>query len=92
MAEVIRWERLAAWHVIWQTHTITLTNDKPLGTFEICPVCFWEDDYVQVIQPTWTGANHVTLSEAKENFARFGAVEEGLKPFVRAPYPDEYPL
>ena len=66
-------------------------EEEPLGTFEICPVCFWEDDYVQVIEPTWTGANHVTLSEAKENFARFGASEEKLKACVRAPYPDEYP-
>ena len=66
-------------------------EEEPLGTYEICPVCFWEDDYFQVIEPTSISPNHVTLSEAKENFARFGAVEERLKPFVRAPYPDEYP-
>ena len=53
--------------------------------------CTSENNYVQVIEPTWTGANHVTLSEAKENFARFGASEEKLKACVRAPYPDEYP-
>jgi hypothetical protein len=66
-------------------------EEEPFGTYEICPVCFWEDDYVQVIEPTWTGANHVTLSEAKENFTRFCASEEKLKPCVRAPYPEEYP-
>jgi Cysteine-rich CPCC len=66
-------------------------EEEPLGTFEICPVCFWEDDDVQLREPTWTGANYVTLSEAKENFARFGASEERFKPFVRSPSPDEYP-
>lgn len=66
-------------------------DEEPLGTFEICPVCFWEDDEVQIQEPAWTGANGVTISVARENFVRFGAAEERVKSFVRAPYLEEYP-
>lgn len=66
-------------------------DEEPRNTFEICPVCFWEDDAVQIEEPALGGANYVTISEARENFARFGAVEERLLPFVRPPYPEEYP-
>lgn len=43
--------------------------------FEICDVCFWEDD--GVFDPLEeSGPNHMTLEEGRENFKNFGACEE----------------
>lgn len=42
------------------------------GDYDICPVCFWEDDGGN--DPSlYSSPNHMTLGEACENFARFGA-------------------
>lgn len=39
------------------------------GNYEICPVCFWEDDEVQESEPDMRGgANQASLNEARENF------------------------
>jgi hypothetical protein len=47
--------------------------EQPPGTFEVCPVCYWEDDPVQYADPVYRGgANQVNLSEARKNFAVFG--------------------
>jgi hypothetical protein len=68
-------------------------SEEPAGTFEICPVCCWEDDNVPHDDPDFAGgANHVSLNQARKNFASFGAVEIGMKPFTRAPKPDELPV
>ena len=45
------------------------------GGYEICPVCFWEDDGSQDPDRV-SGPNHMTLREGRENFARLGAVSE----------------
>jgi hypothetical protein len=37
---------------------------KPLGTYDICRICFWEDDFVQLRFLDRRGANHVSLIEA----------------------------
>jgi hypothetical protein len=60
------------------------------GSFEICPVCHWEDDAVQYDDPDfWGGANPLSLREAQQNFLEFGAsMREDLKK-VRPPRPDE---
>ena len=51
------------------------------GTYEICPICFWEDDGVQLNDPDYEGgANTVSLKQAQRNFLEFGASE---KRFVR---------
>lgn len=54
-----------------------LTLDHPAsGSYDICPVCFWEDDLVQNEDPAYAGgANEPSLTEARANFARFGAIE-----------------
>lgn len=60
------------------------------GTFEICPVCFWEDDSLQYKDPELKGgANKVSLNEAKENFKKFGAIREDVIQYVRKPRVDE---
>lgn len=60
------------------------------GNYEICPVCFWEDDPIQAERPDCAGgANSISLIEAKKNFAMYGACEERLAKYVRAPKDDE---
>jgi hypothetical protein len=61
-------------------------KEQPPGTFDICPVCFWEDESVDT-----GGANAATLVEARENFRRFGACTENERDCVRPPTPDEIP-
>lgn len=39
------------------------------GSYEICPVCNWEDDPVQAEEPDYSGgANVMSLNEAREAF------------------------
>lgn len=67
-------------------------DEKPAGTFEICPVCFWEDDSVQNEDPSYEGgANGISLNKAKENFSKFGAVQKKFVNDVRKPLPEEIP-
>ena len=50
-------------------------DEKPHGNYDICRVCFWEDDPVQLEDETYEGgANRVSLRQARENFAKFGAL------------------
>ena len=47
---------------------LTLT-EEPSGTFEICPICGWEDDEVQFKNPDYEGgANKLSLNQAKKKF------------------------
>ena len=58
--------------------------------WEICPVCFWEDDPIQYERQDYAGgANPVSLREAQENYRRFGACEVNMLQFVRSPLPEE---
>jgi Cysteine-rich CPCC len=42
------------------------------GHYDICPVCFWEDDGGN--DPSrYSSPNHMTLEEARRNFVLFGA-------------------
>ena len=67
-------------------------EEEPPGTFDICPVCFWEDDPVQFENPDYPfGANRVSLAVARGNFTAMGAADEGSTSFVRKPLPDEIP-
>ena len=60
----------------------TLDEDPP-GTYDICDICFWEDDGVQYRNPYYEGgANKVSLKQAQQNFIKFGADEGSIK-FVR---------
>lgn len=67
-------------------------GNKPTGTFEICQVCYWEDDQIQNEDPEFDGgANDICLSEARKNFEEFGAVKAEYVKLVREPYESEKP-
>ncbi|WP_307325460.1 CPCC family cysteine-rich protein [Ectopseudomonas alcaliphila] len=66
----------------------------PTGeAYEICAVCFWEDDYFGIEGPDLeSGANHgLTIRQARANFVTFGAchpsmVKNVIRPEQRAKY------
>jgi hypothetical protein len=63
---------------------------EPPGSFEICPICFWEDDNIQLQDPSMAGgANGVSLITAQNNYANIGAIEENFITNVRKPHADE---
>ena len=67
-------------------------SDQPPGTHAICPVCWWEDDEVQYLDPEFSGgANTVSLREARDNFRSIGAAEPGLSGNVRGPTEADIP-
>lgn len=65
-------------------------DEKPPGTFFICPICFWEDDNVQFDDPDYEGgANQASLKQAQRNFIKFGASEKRFVSQVRKPEKDD---
>lgn len=61
-------------------------DEKPPGTYDICSICFWEDDDVQYNDPNYEGgANVPSLRQAQQNFIKFVACDEGSIKFVRKP-------
>ena len=61
------------------------------GHFDICPVCFWEDDNLQCLDFDYAGgANRVSVNQARENYKKFGAKEKRVLPYVRPPRPEEF--
>jgi hypothetical protein len=66
--------------------------EEPNGTFAICPVCYWEDDNIQLENPDYEGgANAFSLNQCRKNYSEFGAVERRLLSLVRPPLPEEIP-
>ena len=67
-------------------------DEMPDGTYDICPVCFWEDDPIQLQDPQYEGgANRVSLEQARINYKAFGACREDILPHVRKPKRSEIP-
>lgn len=64
------------------------------GAYEVCRVCFWEDDGqddhdADVVRG---GPNSsISLTEARRNFAAYGASERRVVHLVREPFPEEVP-
>lgn len=62
------------------------------AAYEICPICFWEDDGQDDSQAdeVWGGPNRdLNLTTARDNFRRFGACSQRAVPFVRPPTAQE---
>ena len=65
-------------------------KEKPTGTFQICPVCYWEDDNVQFYDHNYQGgANELSLNEARENSKKYGVSDLKFKDLVRNANNDE---
>jgi hypothetical protein len=61
-------------------------SEEPPGTYEICTICFWEDDAVQSRDPdAKQGANKVSLREAQKNFIEIGASSIKVLRYIRKP-------
>jgi len=62
------------------------------GGYEICPVCFWEDDGQDShdADEVRGGPNgSLSLTQARQNFRNFGACDRKASAHVRKPRPDE---
>lgn len=65
---------------------------KPGGTFDICPVCFWEDDELSLDCPEKAfDVNKVSLHDARINYRNFKACKREFINCVREPAPCERP-
>jgi len=63
-----------------------------LGDYELCPVCFWEDDPYQSADPELVdGANGYSLVSARESYAAIGSSHPIYARRVRGPRPTELP-
>ena len=61
-------------------------DEEPPGTYEICAICYWEDDPVQFEDPDYEGgANVLSLKTAQQNVLNFGACDETSLRYVRKP-------
>lgn len=65
---------------------------ETLGAWDTCPVCGWNSDPVQeTMQDDPTGANGISLNEARRNYQAFGAITREklaqLEPEEKKKYP-----
>ncbi|MFC5404324.1 CPCC family cysteine-rich protein [Cohnella soli] len=59
---------------------------------DICDVCFWQYDAVAHDYPDKNiGANHISLSAARENYKKFEVCKKEFKHMVREPLEVELP-
>lgn len=56
-----------------------------IGAYEICPVCFWEDDPTNRDDPNYDGANGMSLKQGQRNYIEIGACDSEMKRYTRAP-------
>ncbi|MFD1395619.1 CPCC family cysteine-rich protein [Kroppenstedtia eburnea] len=52
------------------------------GQYDICPVCFWEDDGNDKLGH-YSGPNHMTLAEGRDHFVQYGAVTPSALKYIK---------
>ena len=53
------------------------------GAYDVCPVCYWEDDGQDLDRVDEVSApNHITLRQARRNFVRYGACDQSAVSLV----------
>lgn len=57
-------------------------RNEEYGSYDICLICYWEDDASQVEDTDYIGANPISLRQAQKNFKEFGACDIDMKPYV----------
>lgn len=55
------------------------------GNYDICPICYWEDDPFQKENEYDLGANKIPLIEAQKNYIKYGACEKIYLKNIRKP-------
>ena len=58
-----------------------------IACYDICPVCFWEDD--GTTGEHGFSPNGIPLTEGRENFKILGASKEDMLKHCRPPLPEE---
>lgn len=60
------------------------------GSFDVCPICYWEDDDAQLLDPNHVGeSNRISLIEAQNNFMEKGWSDKRFAPQVSKPTPED---
>ena len=67
----------------------TFLTLRSLGDYEICPVCFWEDDASDSLDGI-SAVNGISLREGKRNFLKYGACKAAFSGLTRPPLDGEY--
>lgn len=62
-----------------------MTFDEPLGSFNICIVCGWEDDDVQLRFPRMRGANRLSLMQHQQAWLKSVQNLKQPRPELRDP-------
>jgi Cysteine-rich CPCC len=64
-------------------------NEKP-GSYDLCPICLWEDDLSQFVFPDQGGGpNEVSLINGQRNFQKVGCCLYRIRQNVRAVMPED---
>lgn len=67
-----------------------LSYDEPPGSYQICDVCFWEDDIAQLRWPLMAGGpNGLCLVDGQPNFETLGAMARDFVDHVVTPGPTQ---